>query len=67
VNALRAELQTKLGRTGEPLSAKTRANIVTILATALRYAEDSGAIERAPKIKIKTPPAPKIECLDLDQ
>ena len=66
VNALRAELQTKLGRCKEPLSAKTRVNILAILSTALRYAEDAGVIERAPRIKIKVPPPPEIEVLDFE-
>ncbi len=66
VNALRAELLTRRGRTGL-LSAKTRANILATLSTAMRYAEDVGVIERAPRIKVKNPPPPPIEVLDFDE
>jgi integrase len=66
INALRAELQTKHGRTGL-LSAKSRVNVLGVLATALRYAEDAGVIDRAPKMRIKNPPRAEIEVLDFDQ
>lgn len=67
VNALRAELRTAIGRRGKPLSEKTRANILGVLATALRYAESAGVIERAPPIKVKAVALPPIECWNLDE
>lgn len=67
VNALRAELRAKLNRKGGALSEKTRANILGVLATALRYAEATGVIDRAPPIKIKAVAPPPIECWTFDE
>lgn len=67
VNTFRADLKTKAGRHGKPLSAKTRANIIGILATAMRYAESSEVIERGPAIKVKAVPPPPIECWTFDE
>ncbi len=70
VNALRATLRAKLAdrrRGGGLLSEKTRANILGVLATALRYAEASGTIARAPVIKVKAVPPPPIECWTFDE
>lgn len=70
VNALRAALRAKAAdrrRGDRPLSEKTRANILGVLATALRYAEASGAIARAPVIKVKAVPPPPIECWTFEE
>lgn len=69
VNALRATLRAKVAgrRGGRLLSEKTRANILGVLATALRYAEASATIDRAPVIKVKAVPPPPIECWTFDE
>ncbi len=67
VNSLRAELRTTVGRRGKVLSEKTRANILGVLATALRYAEATGIIDRAPPIRVKAVPPPPIECWTFDE
>lgn len=67
VNAFRADLKAKIGRRGKPLSEKTRANILGVLGTALRYAEEVRVIERSPSIKVKAVKPPPIECWDFDQ
>lgn len=61
VNNLRAELAAKDGRRGKKLSAKTRANIMGVLATALRYAFHAKVIRDMPAIKVKAVPPPPIE------
>ncbi len=67
VNNLRAELKTKLKRNGKPLSDKTRANIMTVLATSLRYAESADVIDRAPPIRIRAIAPRPIECWNFDE
>jgi integrase len=61
VNRLRAELKDKVGRTGKPLSDKTRANILNVLSNVLRYAVESETIGHAPRVKVKKPARPEIE------
>ena len=67
VNAFRAELKTRIGRRGKPISEKTRANILGVLATALRYAEAAGVIARMPPIRIRAVAPPPIECWNFDE
>src|SRR5688500_14439517 len=67
VNALRAELRSRQSRRGGTLSEKTRANIMGVLATALRYAEAAGVIERMPPIRIRAVPPAPIECWTFEE
>src|SRR5262249_32779785 len=67
VNALRAELRGRASRRGGPLREKTRANILGVLATALRYAEAAGVIDRMPPIRIRAVAPPPIECWTFDE
>ncbi len=67
VNAFRAELKTRQSYKGKPLSPKTQANVLGVLATALRYAEGAGVIERMPPIRIRAVPPPPIECWDFTE
>ncbi|MBA3391170.1 MAG: tyrosine-type recombinase/integrase [Deltaproteobacteria bacterium] len=67
VNQLRAELKEKLGRTGKPLSEKTRANILNVVSNVLKYAGECGVLANAPRVKVKKPTSPETETWDFEQ
>ncbi|HZL16198.1 MAG TPA: hypothetical protein VFG23_00505 [Polyangia bacterium] len=52
VQKLKAALRTRKNRYGDPISAKTADNILTVVAHALTYAEDIGLIEKVPKVRL---------------
>jgi integrase len=51
----------------KPLALKTRNNIIAILAHALRYAEEAGVLDAAPRIRPFKFQRPEIEALDFDE
>ena len=67
VQELKAALDADLSRRKVPLALKTRNNILAILAHALRYAEEAGVIEAAPRIRPFKFQRPEIVALDFDE
>lgn len=67
VQELKAALDGKSNRYKKPLSLKTRNNIMAILAHALRYAEEAGVLDAAPRIRPFKFQRPEIETLDFDE
>ena len=67
VQELKASLDRMSNRYKKPLSLKTRNNIIAILAHALRYAEEAGVLDAAPRIRPFKFQRPEIEALDFDE
>jgi integrase len=60
IQRFKADLKGKVGRTGEPLSPKTRNNILAVLSKALRYAEEVEIIDKVPAIRLYRVERPEI-------
>jgi integrase len=73
IQRFKAALAGKKGRFRDPegnrlpLSAKSRSNILAVLSKALRYAEESGVLTQAPRVKLGKFERPDIECWDLEE
>ena len=67
IQRFKAELQTKPGRLGDPLSRKTRNNILAVLSKALRYAEEVEVIDKAPHIRLYRVERPEIVYWEFEQ
>jgi integrase len=60
IQRFKAGLATRTGRTGQPLSLKTRNNVLAVLSKALRYAEEVKVIDEAPRIRLYKVERPEI-------
>ena len=67
IQRFKAELAVKKGRNGKPLSPKARNNILGVLSKSLRYAEEAGVIERAPRIRLYRNERPEIVHWEIDE
>src|SRR5690606_35787887 len=67
VQRFKAELSTKKGRGGMPLSPKSRANILAVLSKALRYAEDAGVLSQAPRVKLGKFERPQVVAWEMEE
>jgi len=67
VQELKASLEGRSNRYKRPLALKTRNNIIAILAHALRYAEEAGVLDAAPRIRPFKFQRPEIEAMDFEE
>ena len=68
IQQFKAELARRPGRRpGEPLSAKTRNNILAVLSKALRYAEEVRVIRDVPRIRFYRVERPEIVYWEFDE
>ena len=67
VQELKAALDGRSNRYLKPLALKTRNNIMAVLAHALRYAEEAGVLDAAPRIRPFKFQSPEIETLDFEE
>lgn len=67
IQGLKATLSEGSTRFRKPLSLKTRNNVLAVVSNALRYAEEVGLIDEAPRIRPYKFERPEIECWELDE
>lgn len=67
VQEMKAAMSERGNRYDKPISLKTRNNVLAVLSNALRYAEEVGLIDEAPRIRPYKFERPVIECWELDE
>jgi integrase len=67
IQGLKAALNEGSNRYGRPLALKTRNNVLAVVSNALRYAEEVGLIDGAPRIRPYRFERPVIACWELDE
>jgi integrase len=67
IQGLKAALNDGGNRYKKPLSLKTRNNVLAVVSNALRYAEEVGLIDEAPRIRQYRFERPVIECWQLEE
>ncbi len=67
VQELKASLGQRPNRYKKQLSLKTLNNVLAVLSNAMRYAEEVGLIEEAPRIRQYKFERPEIECLEFTE
>lgn len=67
IQGLKAALNEGSNRYGRPLALKTRNNILAVVSNALRYAEEVGLIDGAPRIRPYRFERPVIACWELEE
>jgi integrase len=67
IQGLKATLNGYSSRFKRPLTLKTRNNVLAIVSNALRYAEEVGLVDRAPRIRPYKFERPEIASWELDE
>jgi integrase len=67
IQGLKAKLGEGSNRFRKPLTLKTRNNVLAVVSNALRYAEEVGLIEEAPRIRPYKFERPEIQCWEIDE
>jgi integrase len=67
IQGLKAKLGEGSTRFRKPLTLKTRNNVLAVVSNALRYAEEVGLIDEAPRIRPYKFERPEIQCWEIDE
>jgi integrase len=67
VQGLKAALSEKGNRYDKPLSLKTRNNVLAVVSNALKYAEEVGLIDEAPRIRQYRFERPQMDCWEFEE
>jgi hypothetical protein len=67
IQGLKAKLGEGSTRFRKPLTLKTRNDVLAVVSNALRYAEEVGLIDEAPRIRPYKFERPEIQCWEIDE